>query len=105
MADGSGWNDVCQSGDSGVALTSSSIGLWSAARWVSYLADRYGLAKNGENPGASDTNSYGTAMLDSAAAQMRACGFQGLMWAHDINLYSSTSGISLADYSRVISAN
>jgi len=105
MADGSGWNDVCQSGDSGVALTSSAIGLWSAARWTSYLADRYGLAKNGENPGANDTNSYGTAMLDSAAAQMRSCGFQGLMWAHDINLYSSTSGITLADYSRVIRAN
>ena len=105
MADGSGWNDVCQSGDSGVAPTSSAIGLWSAARYISYLADRHGLAKNGENPGPNDTNSYGTTMLDRAAAQMRACGFQGLMWAHDINLYSSTSGISLADYSRVISAN
>ena len=105
LADGSGWNDVCQSGDSGVALTSPAIGLWSAARWTSYLADRYGLAKNGENPGPNDTNAYGTTMLDRAAAQMRACGFQGLMWAHDINLYAAGSGISLADYSRVIRAN
>jgi hypothetical protein len=105
LADGSGWNDVCQSTDGGVALTSSSIGNWSAARWISYLADRYGLAKNGENPGRSDTNSYGTAMLSSAVAQMRACGFQGLMWAHDTELYAAGSGITLADYARAIAAD
>nr|MBA3234490.1 beta-galactosidase [Chloroflexota bacterium] len=105
MADGSGWNDVCQSSDAAVALTAPAIGLWSAARWTSYLADRYGLAKNGENPGFRDTTTYGLAMLDHATAQMKACGFQGLMWAHDDNLYSGTSGISLADYAQVIRAN
>jgi hypothetical protein len=105
LADGSGSDDVCESTDASVALTAPEIGLWSAARWVSYLANQYGLPKNGENPGPSDTNSYGTTMLGQAVAQMKACGFQGLMWAHDPDLYSSTSGISLADYSKVISAN
>lgn len=105
MADGSGWDDTCQATDGSVGLNAPAIGLWSAARWISYLADRHGLAKNGENPGRNDTNGYGTAMLARATAQMRACGFQGLMWAHDAPLYDPTSGISLADYSTVIRAN
>lgn len=105
MADGSGWDDTCQGSDGSVAVTAPAIGLWSAARWISYLADRRGLAKNGENPGRNDTNGYGTAMLARATAQMTACGFQGLMWAHDAPLYDPTSGISLADYSTVIRAN
>jgi len=105
LADGSGWDNVCQSTDASVALTAPEIGLWSAARWVSYLANRYGLPKNGENPGPSDTNSYRTPMLGRAVAQVQACGFQGLMWAHDPDLYTSTNKISLADYSKVISTN
>jgi len=105
MADGSGWDDTCQATDGSVGLNAPAIGLWSAARWISYLADRHGLAKNGENPGRNDTNGYGTAMLARATAQMTSCGFQGLMWAHDAPLYDPTSGISLADYSTVIRAN
>ena len=104
LADGSGWNDHCTSSDSSVALNDPQIGLWSAARWSSYLADRYGLEKNGENPGRSDTSSYGLSMLDTAVAQGRSCGFQGVMWAHDADLYSG-SPVSLADYSQVIRGN
>jgi len=97
MADGSGGNDLCTSSDSNVSPTSTTVLNWSATRWISYNADRYGLPKMGENPGSSDTNSYGLTMLQSAAAQMQSCGFQGLMWAHDFNLYDGVSGISLAD--------
>jgi hypothetical protein len=102
MADGSGGDDLCASTDSGVAPTSSTVLSWSATRWISYLSDRYGLAKMGENPGLADTSIYGLTMLDHAATQMKACGFQGMMWAHDADLYSGTSGISLSDYSLVI---
>ena len=49
LADGSGWDDVCQAADSSVAITDPQIGLWSAARWVSYNANRLGMAKSGES--------------------------------------------------------
>jgi hypothetical protein len=102
VADGSGGNDLCQASDAQVALTDSAVNNWSATRWISYNATRLGLPKSGENPGRSDTNHYGTAMMDSAARQAQACGFQGLLWAHDFNLYDGKSGVSLADYSAVI---
>jgi hypothetical protein len=102
VADGSGGNDLCQAGDAAVSLGDSRINDWSATRWVSYLANRYGMAKNGENPGRTDTNSYGRSMMQAAAQQMQACGFQGLMWAHDSNLYDGASGVTLADYAAVI---
>jgi hypothetical protein len=101
LADGSGWNDSCQASDASVSLTDSQIYNWSAARWVAYNANRYGLAKNGENPGRGDTNGYGKTMLQAAANQMQSCGFQGFLWAHDSNLYDG-SGVSLADYQAVI---
>ena len=31
-----------------------------------------------------------------------SCGFQGLMWAHDADLYDGASGVSLGDYENVI---
>jgi hypothetical protein len=104
MADGSGGNDLCTSSDSSVSPTSTTVLNWSATRWISYNANRYGLPKMGENPGRSDTNIYGLTMMQNAAAQMQSCGFQGLMWAHDFNLYDGVSGVSLAGYSTVIRA-
>ena len=105
MADGSGGDDLCGSGDAGVAATSSAVYLWSATRWISYNANKYGLAKMGENPGQRDTDNYGQTMLERAALQMQSCGFQGLMWAHDHNLYDGTSGVSLESYGRVIASH
>jgi hypothetical protein len=104
VADGSGGNDLCSTSDATVSSTSSAVLGWSATRWISYNATKYGLAKNGENPGRGDTNSYGLTMLQSAAAQMQSCGFQGLMWAHDFNLYDGVSGVSLADYAAVLNS-
>ncbi|MBA3236412.1 MAG: hypothetical protein H0T59_10550 [Chloroflexi bacterium] len=105
LADGSGWDDVCEPSDRDVALTSPAIGRWSAARWVSYLADRYGLAKNGENPGRGDTNAYGLGMMKRAAAQMSACGLQGMMWAHESQLFKTDSGVTVGDYASVIASH
>lgn len=102
MADGSGWDDLCRSTDSGTALSASEISLWSATRWISFLADRYGLPKNGENPGRADTSAYGTTMMERAAAQMASCGFQGMMWAHESQLFTEGSGVTLEDYRRII---
>jgi hypothetical protein len=102
LADGSGGNDLCQSTDSSVPISDTRVNNWSAARWVSYNANRFGMAKNGENPGPSDTNSYGKAMMQAMADQAVSCGMQGAFWAHDSNLYATGSGVSLSDYSAII---
>jgi hypothetical protein len=102
MADGSGNNDLCQSGDASVSTNSTTVTQWSATRWISYLANQAGLAKNGENPGRSDTNTYGATMMNVTAAQMKSCGFQGMMWAHDSNLYDGVSGVTLDTYASLI---
>jgi hypothetical protein len=102
MADGSGNNDLCQPTDATVSLTDPIVETWSATRWISYLANRYGMPRMGENPGRSPTNGYGKTMMETAAQQMKACGFQGLMWAHDSNLYDGTSGVTLNDYAATI---
>jgi hypothetical protein len=102
LADGSGRDDLCQPGDRAVGLDDRAVEAWSAARWVSYNADRHGLAKMGENPGRSDTNAYGKAMLERAAQQASSCGMQGLMWAHESNLVDGASGVTMADYASVI---
>jgi hypothetical protein len=41
-------------------------------------------------------------MMDTAARQMAACGLQGMLWAHDRNLYDGTSGVTLQDYAAII---
>ncbi len=102
LADGSGGDNLCQPGDANVSLTDPQVYLWSAARWISYLADKYDLPKNGENPGRGDSSLYGAGMMRRAAAQMASCGFQGMMWAHDKNLYDGESGVTLQQYSEVI---
>ena len=102
IADGSGGNDSCASTDINVSENDPQINNWSATRWISYNANRFGMAKNGENPGRSDTNAYGPAMLSAAIRQMQSCGLQGLMWAHEANLYDRTSGITVPMYANAI---
>jgi hypothetical protein len=102
MADGSGWNDHCQPGDASVPLNDPRIYLWSATRWVSYNADRYGMLKNGENPARGHGSGYGVGMMQTTAAQMASCGLMGIMWAHDANLYDGTSGVTLQNYADLI---
>lgn len=55
MADGSGGDDLCQPTDATVSLSSPVVDRWSAVRWISYLARRYGLPVSGENPGRGDS--------------------------------------------------
>lgn len=102
VADGSGADDGCAAADASVQLTSSAVDGWSAARWITYNARRSGLATMGENPGRGDANGYGPAMLERAVAQMRRCGFQGLMWAHAGELYEPSSGVTLTEIRAVI---
>ncbi len=102
MADNSGNNDLCQDTDANVSISDPQTGSWSATRWISYIADKYGIEKNGENPGFGDANGYGVQMMNITAAQMSACHMTGMYWAHDHNLYDGTSGITLNNYQNVI---
>ena len=104
MANGSGGDSLCTSADATVSPTSSAVFSWSPARWISFNADKYGLPKMGENPGRGGASNYGQAMLETAARQMQSCGFQGLMWAHEGNLYDGTSGVTLVTYANVIAS-
>ena len=101
-ADGSGGDDVTMPDDRSVPLDDPRLEGWSAARWLTYNADRYGLRMNGENPGRTDTNLYGTTMLARALAQMVAGDWEGFYWAHEAELYAPASGISAADYASAI---
>lgn len=110
LADGSGENGGCGSSDSTVPLTSPSADSWSAARWISRIADTYGMAKSGENPGYSDSvgsnsafyrDRSNTGMMAVSVHQASSCGFQGLYWAHDVQLWDETGSFSqLATFSR-----
>ncbi|HLG70905.1 MAG TPA: hypothetical protein VK009_10820 [Chloroflexota bacterium] len=101
MADGSAGDNVCQPSDSSVSVSDPQVDYWSAARWISYNANRYSMAKMGENPGSPAPN-YGPVMMQHAASQMQGCGMQGFMWAHDQDLYTSGSGATLQQYAAVI---
>ncbi len=112
MGDGSGVspNDSCQSSDMNVNFnTDPIVDTWGAVRYVSYIANKYGLLKEGENPGwgAGGDPDYGITMMDNAAKQMESCGLIGMFWAHDDRLYTTTKTpqvniISLTDFASII---
>ncbi len=112
MGDDSGVppNNLCQPSDMNVNFnTDPIVNTWGAVRYVSYIANKYGFLKGGENPGwgTGDDPDYGITMMDNAAKQMESCGLIGMFWAHDDRLYTTTKTplaniITLTDYSRVI---
>ena len=103
-------NDTCQSSDARVAFnTDHSVDTWGAVRYVSYIANKYGFLKGGENPGysAGAASDYGITMMNTAAREMATCGLIGMFWAHDERLYTTAQTppanmITLTDYSSVI---
>lgn len=98
VADESGGDDSCQSGDHSLSLTSNVMDSWSATRWISRIAVQYGLLVAGENPGYgipasmnyhyTDRSSSG--MMADAFRQATTCGFQAFYWAHDYRLWDGT---------------
>jgi hypothetical protein len=98
VADQSGGNDLCTSTDDAQSLTSPALDAWSATRWITRIANQYGMPVAGENPGLNlpasldtfYTNTTSTGMMASALAQARSCGFIAYYWAHDIHLWDGT---------------
>lgn len=103
VADLSGNDDSCQTGDTAISLTSNTMDSWSATRWISRIAHQDGLLIAGENVGYGlpvsleshylDTSSTG--MMADAIRQSQSCGFQAFYWAHDIHLWDGTLPFSL----------
>ena len=108
VADNSGDNDLCQSTDTSVSLTSDTMDSWSATRWISRIADQYGLLVGGENPGygmpssldSFYTNTTSAGEMTTAIAQARSCDFSVFYWAHDVHLWDGT--VSFSDYASAI---
>ncbi len=110
MADGSGipQNNACQRGDVEVNYERDpQVNNWSATRYIAGLADKYEMMISGENPGRGDPGqgggaTYNHSMMQTAASQMEACHLLGMFWAHDSDLYDSTSGVTLKEYASII---
>jgi hypothetical protein len=102
MADRSGNDDSCAPGDRAVAITSPAADRWSGARWIARLARGYGLRVSGENSGwnsPSELNTHyadtgRTGMMAASVRQMTSCGYQGMYWAHDDQLWNGPSSFS-----------
>lgn len=109
VADGSGTNpdDFTQSGDNGLALTSTTMNAWSATRWQTRIAHQYSMLVGGENPGYTtsgsahykDTSSAG--LMAKSMAQVKGCGLFVFYWAHDDRLWDGTSQ-AFANYAAYI---
>jgi Beta-galactosidase len=110
MADRSGGDDSCAPGDRAVAVTDPVADHCSAARWIARLARIYGLRVSGENPGWNappglnphyqDTGRAG--MMAASIRQLTSCGYQGMYWAHDDQLWDGPA--SFGRYAALISA-
>jgi hypothetical protein len=109
MADRSGNDDSCAPGDRSVAITNPAANRWSGARWIARLAREYGMRVNGENSGwnapseldAHYTDTGRTGMMAASVRQMTSCGYQGMYWAHDDQLWNGPS--SFRRYADLIS--
>jgi F5/8 type C domain/Beta-galactosidase len=103
VADNSGGNDDCQSGDASMPLTSPAMDSWSATRWISAIAHHDGLLIGGENPGYglpvgldfNYLNTSSSGMMADAMSQAQSCGFQVFYWAHDVHLWDGTLPFSM----------
>ncbi|GAA0525626.1 hypothetical protein GCM10010172_02620 [Paractinoplanes ferrugineus] len=110
LADGSGGDDGCRPADRDVPVTDHRADGWSAARWQSRLADEYGFAKGGENPGYGDGVAKGAhyadpsdrGMLAVALRQAVDCRFDVFNLAHDEQLWRGP--LSLDTYAEHIRA-
>ncbi len=108
VADQSGGNDLCTTADDAQPLTNPALDAWSATRWITRIANQYGLPVAGENPGLNlpasldtfYTNTTATGMMAAAVAQARSCGFTAYYWAHDVHLWDGT--IPFTDYAAAI---
>jgi hypothetical protein len=110
MADEPRRPHTCSANDRSVPLTDRRVNDWPATRWIARVAREYGLHLSGENPGwglpsrlnGHYTDASRTGMMASSVREMVSCGFQGMYWAHDGQLWDGT--VSLDRYADWITA-
>jgi hypothetical protein len=98
MADEPGRPHTCAQGDRAVPLIDPRVNAWPATRWLARVAREYGLRLNGENPGwnlpsrlnGHYTDTSGSGMMAATVREMISCGFQGMYWGHDAQLWDGT---------------
>ena len=99
-ADGSQGNAGCQATDRAEALNGPNTVWWSSARWISRIADEYGIKKVGGNPGYSTGNATSykntgpTGMMATVMNLANTCNYSGIYWAHDDQFYNGTLPLS-----------
>jgi hypothetical protein len=102
IGDGSGGNSGCQPRDRLVPIEDVSIDGWSGGRWTSYLADRYGMRKAGENPGPHDT----VGVTRAADHIFLSCGMDVWYFAFDFSLHDGYPGATqLQDLAVIIGSS
>jgi hypothetical protein len=99
MADNSGTpvNDVPTATDVNTAITDSSLNSYSAYRWVTRIANEFGLPNGGENPGRGgvtdtyyqDTTSSG--LMSKTLAQSAGGKALSTYWAHGDQLWGNST--------------
>jgi hypothetical protein len=110
MADEPGRSQNCRPSDRAVPLSDRRVNDWPASRWIARVAREHGLQLNGENSGwnlPSRLNSHyrdtsGSGMMAASVRELVSCGFQGMYWAHDAQLWDGT--VSLDRYTDWIKA-
>ena len=83
VADGSGSDDGCTPNDRRLAMNDSVIETWSSVRWISRIADEYG-------------------MMASGVRQALSCDLDTFYWAHDQRLWDGT--VEFGDFANQIEA-
>jgi hypothetical protein len=94
--DGSHGNAGCNAADRAEPLNGPNTVWWGSARWISRIADEYGMAKVGENPGYSTSNAAfykdtsASGMMATVMGIARSCNYSGIYWAHDNQFHDGT---------------
>ena len=100
VGDGSHDNVGCSPADRNEPVNGPNTVWWGSARWISRLADEYGIPKVGENPGYSATNASfykdtsSNGMMATVMKIANSCGISGIYWAHDDQFYNGTLPLS-----------
>ena len=93
-------NVGCTATDRAEPLNGPNTVWWSSARWISRIADEYGIPKVGGNPGYSTGNATAysntgpTGMMATVMNMATSCGYSGLYWAHDDQFYNGILPLS-----------
>ncbi|SHG28524.1 hypothetical protein SAMN05443575_1917 [Jatrophihabitans endophyticus] len=108
LADGTADDDLCTAADAAKPLQGTDFSRWSGARWLAWVAHYNHFTIAGEPPGRPATagaalthyrDGSAAGLLATAMRQATSCGFLGVYWAHDDQVWDGTMPLrTLAAY-------